>query len=452
MMGISIQDFYFLNPEINSTNCNNLYVDYSYCVQAVGDISTYAGYGGGAGLPPCLTTGNTIDKSCLATTAVPTDTYWSFPAPGSATATKTSSTSTSAPTVLPLASGTLDDCSSYDQYVAPQSNSSQNLNSCDYITYYRGISTDQLTEWNPSLVYDESNPDSCSLQKGYRYCVKRGASGSPTSTSNPTATSPGGVATPSPVQDGIIDGCSKFYKVMSGDGCYDIAAANNVALSDFYSWNPAVKSDCSGLFPGYYVCVATGSPTSTSDSSTTATQPTGAATPSPVQDGIVSDCTKFYDVMSGDGCYNIASTNNIQLSDFYSWNPAIKNDCSGLFPGYYVCVGRGTATTPTSKTPTSTTQSTGVVTPTPTQTGMVGNCNKFHEVVSGDACYDLASEEKIDLQDFYDWNPAVKNDCSGLLTGFYVCVGVSGSEKRWMLGEAGSYLLRSPEGVERVQI
>ena len=41
---ISLKDFYFLNPEINSTDCSNLLLGYSYCVAPVGDISTYPGY------------------------------------------------------------------------------------------------------------------------------------------------------------------------------------------------------------------------------------------------------------------------------------------------------------------------------------------------------------------------------------------------------------------------
>ncbi|KND88572.1 hypothetical protein TOPH_06753 [Tolypocladium ophioglossoides CBS 100239] len=69
MMGISLRDFYFLvsmiserliffwlpkrliltfrrqNPEINNPNCTNLLAGYSYCVQAVGNIATYSGYG-----------------------------------------------------------------------------------------------------------------------------------------------------------------------------------------------------------------------------------------------------------------------------------------------------------------------------------------------------------------------------------------------------------------------
>lgn len=41
---ISLQDFYFLNAGINST-CGNLVLGDSYCVQAVGDIASYPGYG-----------------------------------------------------------------------------------------------------------------------------------------------------------------------------------------------------------------------------------------------------------------------------------------------------------------------------------------------------------------------------------------------------------------------
>lgn len=45
-MGISLTDFYFLNPRVNSTSCDNLAPGESYCVKAVGDVNTYPGYGG----------------------------------------------------------------------------------------------------------------------------------------------------------------------------------------------------------------------------------------------------------------------------------------------------------------------------------------------------------------------------------------------------------------------
>lgn len=44
-MGISLTDFYFLNPEVNATTCANLELGESYCVKAVGNIASYPGYG-----------------------------------------------------------------------------------------------------------------------------------------------------------------------------------------------------------------------------------------------------------------------------------------------------------------------------------------------------------------------------------------------------------------------
>ena len=43
--GISLPDFYFLNPGVNSTTCNNLLLGIAYCVAPVGDIASYPGYG-----------------------------------------------------------------------------------------------------------------------------------------------------------------------------------------------------------------------------------------------------------------------------------------------------------------------------------------------------------------------------------------------------------------------
>lgn len=49
------------------------------------------------------------------------------------------------------------------------------------------------------------------------------------------------------------------------------------------------------------------------------------------------------------------------LDDFYTWNPAIKSDCSGLESGVFVCIGKsGYATTISTGKPVP-------VTPTPTQ-------------------------------------------------------------------------------------
>jgi hypothetical protein len=117
-------------------------------------------------------------------------------------------------------------------------------------------------------------------------------------------------------------------------------------------------------------------------------------------------------------------------------NPSVKKDCTGLTAGTYYCIsnvkGGGPPTslpisTPTTTVPpTSTTTSGdgGVVTPTPTQEGMIDGCGKFHKIESGDLCDDLAEEYGITRVQFDEWNPDAGRDCSNLWLGYYVCVGL----------------------------
>jgi hypothetical protein len=58
---------------------------------------------------------------------------------------------------------------------------------------------------------------------------------------------------------------------------------------------------------------------------------------------------------------------------------------------------------------------------------MASNCNKFHDVVSGDTCAAIAAAAAgISLTNFYTWNPAVGSSCSMLDLGDYVCIHVIG--------------------------
>lgn len=179
----------------------------------------------------------------------------------------------------------------------------------------------------------------------------------------------------------------------------------------------------------------TASTTSSAPSNATdsATSSSTITTPSPVQTGIVSNCDSFYEVVSGDTCYDIAQTNNITLGTFYAWNPAVGTDCGDLELDVRVCIGvdsstdttttaAATPTTSTTSTGTGTTSTTGIVTPMPTQTGMVDNCDTFYDVVSGDGCWAIANDAGVSLDVFYTWNPAVGDDCSGLWPGYYVCI------------------------------
>ncbi|KAI1131229.1 LysM domain protein [Nemania abortiva] len=310
---------------------------------------------------------------------------------------------------------------------------------CTIIERIYGMTEAQFLSWNPSAGQLGVG---CNLIQGLYYCVEVNytplttlttSATIPTSTTRATSTTtvPGnGISTPSPVQTGIATNCNKFYLVANGDGCYDIAAAQGITLTDFYAWNPAVGNTCATLLAGYYVCVGvTGSTATTTTTTTTTTKAvstttktSGIMTPTPIQTGIAGNCNAFYLVKSGDSCYDIAAAKSISLNDFYAWNPAVGNTCATLISGYYVCVGiSGSATT---TLPPTTTKGNGVSTPTPIQTGMVTNCDTFHKVVSGDSCYDIAAAAGIALASFYSWNPAVGSTCATLYLGYYVCIGL----------------------------
>ncbi|PTB45697.1 carbohydrate-binding module family 50 protein [Trichoderma asperellum CBS 433.97] len=154
--GISIKDFYFLNPMVNST-CGNLWLDTYYCVEAVGNIATYSDYN---------------------QTAHP----FTWPAVGQAR-TKTSAPSPQVTLMgdLPLAPGTLD-CGSYTQYY----NSSRlNGNQCGMVAWVFTLNVTDFVAWNPSLSYNATDPSACVLLPGYRYCI-----GGPLPASKGTSSTP----------------------------------------------------------------------------------------------------------------------------------------------------------------------------------------------------------------------------------------------------------------------
>ena len=150
------------------------------------------------------------------------------------------------------------------------------------------------------------------------------------------------------------------------------------------------------------------------------------ATPSPIQPGMTSNCDSFHLVASGDTCAAIASSAGITLANFYSWNPSVGTGCDTLWLGYYVCTGVSATTTsvPTTTTTSTTTTTTSVATPSPTQSGMVSNCDAFYLVASGDTCTTVAQKEGVSVTDIVSWNPDVGTGCTNLWLGYYICVGI----------------------------
>ncbi|UKZ88268.1 uncharacterized protein TrAFT101_004030 [Trichoderma asperellum] len=217
--------------------------------------------------------------------------------------------------------------------------------------------------------------------------------------------------------------------------CDSLQAAWSISANDFRKWNPLVKDDCSGMKIGNSYCVEVnfGLPRSTTTQPTTVPSTTstgnGVTTPTPTQPNMVDNCNKFYFVKEDESCADIASANGINVDDFGKWNPKVGAQCTGLWAKTYACVGvLGSTGSPTDVPSTTTTTGNGVVTPTPTQPGMVDNCNKFYLVKEGDGCADIITNNGISMEDFAKWNPRVGPRCTGLWAKTYTCVGILGSQ------------------------
>ncbi|KAH7239551.1 hypothetical protein BKA59DRAFT_532470 [Fusarium tricinctum] len=212
-----------------------------------------------------------------------------------------------------------------------------------------------------------------------------------------------GIKTPEAIQEGMVSNCNKWHFIGEKTTCQGIINYNKISLADFIKWNPAVGKDCSGLWKDTNACVgvigSTPSPTTAVKSSPTITTPAnGIKTPSPIQDGMVSNCNKSHFIKDTTTCQGIVDYNKITLTDFIKWNPAVGKDCSGLWKGTNACVG----VVGFKPQPTATAPSNGVKTPLPIQEGMVKNCVKFHYISSSTTCQALLKYDKITMEQFFN--------------------------------------------------
>ncbi|KAJ5098774.1 hypothetical protein N7532_005775 [Penicillium argentinense] len=263
-------------------------------------------------------------------------------------------------------------------------------------------------------------------------------------------------------------GCD-LYKVTSGDSCPSIiaGAAGNVTLTQFLKWNINILGLCDAPTVGQYVCVGapggnyilappplgddgdlgngqrggggddgssetTSSPTDETSTTpptssptvtkTTSASRTTATAPGETQAGIDPDCNKFAKAPKDGSCEGFAADNGISPSQLYAWNNVLgENGAScgtSFWANEYYCVG----------VPGSSTVST-VTAPGPTQTGIVGNCNKYATPADDKGCEDFAKNNSITPAQLYKWNTVLGANGSNCGNSFwfkeYYCVGVS---------------------------
>ncbi|KAL4920060.1 hypothetical protein BDW62DRAFT_199150 [Aspergillus aurantiobrunneus] len=206
--------------------------------------------------------------------------------------------------------------------------------------------------------------------------------------------------------------------------CSDMPAVWGITLEDFLRWvrfssllcshlffsptfsnNPSITPSC-GNFPAEHsYCVEAFGEPEPEPTSTTATTTTTAGPPGETQPGQIETCYP-----------------GVTLEDFIAWNSEIGAQCQYLWVGYYICTGISGFTPTVTTTTTTATPTNGVTTPTPTQPGMVSNCDAFHLVESGDRCEAIASDNGITQAQFLDLDEGVGAGCSSLWLGYYVRV------------------------------
>ncbi|KAF7955452.1 uncharacterized protein EAE97_000711 [Botrytis byssoidea] len=305
----------------------------SYCVEAVGSISTYTSF-----QKATITANPCLQASPLSTCLLPIDItlypsapYWSEGA--SVVGNKTIKW------LDPVASDTIPTCYEYREYYSLNTTNAtfleieKGINEYVWVAGIEEITLANFLSWNPSLAAQD--PMNCTLSPGYRYCIQRYK---PTPTIVPTSTSiynPFIAATATDAPPGTAKNCNAYGSMYGGDiediTCDDTLKFYAIDLSKFYALNPWRREH----------------------------------TPAPTKSGIVSTCSEFYTVQPGDTCPSIELRYGVLFEQFLAWNPAVLQNCTLLIIGDSVCVS---APTTASNILTSTSASTT----TPTEVAFIG--------------------------------------------------------------------------------
>lgn len=133
--------------------------------------------------------------------------------------------------------------------------------------------------------------------------------------------------------------------------CEEVANDNDLSLARFLqlnSWlspgDTCEESLFSGLTDDYYdrkwLCVGTANEhPPESDPSTPTPTDEPPTPPAPTQPGTVPYCTRWHEVVDGDGCWSIYTEYGLDPADFYSWNTELSEESCVIWLGYAVCIG-----------------------------------------------------------------------------------------------------------------
>lgn len=108
--------------------------------------------------------------------------------------------------------------------------------------------------------------------------------------------------------------CSAIYIVDGTEGgCSNIATAHNITFSTLRTLNPNINEQCTNIYPGEALCIASDLP----------------------QIPPVSGCTRHYTVVIGDTCPSVAAKNSLTSVQLKALNTNLN--CNALAPGDSLC-------------------------------------------------------------------------------------------------------------------
>ncbi|RFN48871.1 peptidoglycan-binding lysin domain [Fusarium flagelliforme] len=142
-------------------------------------------------------------------------------------------------------------------------------------------------------------------------------------------------------------------------------------------------------------------------------------------------------------CYTLSILYTIDFKDFILWNPSLAdtstteedrnetdaasitdtvaythdftNSCT-ISSNRLYCVGLSSAATYE-----ATSAKTGIATPTPRAAREIANCTMWFDHYYEARCEDLMLTYDLYFDEFYEMNPSVEADCSGLVLGMNYC-------------------------------
>lgn len=319
--------FLSVNPSLHSATCNaDLVVGTTYCIHPTRNWNAGVGTGSTSTLTTVSSSSATVTTK---TTSTNTASISSSTISRSTTTPTTSTTPITSSTPTQPGNGVATPSPIHPGGMVTNCNKFTKVNpgdTCDIISFFNGpISTGDFIVWNAGVGGNLCN----TLRVDTYVCI-----GLIPSTTQPN----NGIATPLPIQTGMVTNCANFVRVHPGDTCDIISFYNGLrSTADFILWNSGVGGNlCNSLHAETYACIGlvpgTGTPTKPWN---------GIATPMPTHPGMVGNCNKFTRVNPGDTCDIISFFNGpISTGDFIRWNTGVGGQaCNTLQVGTYVCIG-----------------------------------------------------------------------------------------------------------------